>query len=152
MPRPHFLRVLMLLAIAVLASPAMAVEAPAHGAHADHRRPLPLDEGERAFVRAEMRGFLAAVQAMTLALERRDFSALAQAARAQGMQSTHHVPATLRAKLPLEFRQIGQSVHKQFDMIALDAETLEDTGHTLAQTGELLGRCVACHATFRLGP
>jgi hypothetical protein len=152
MPRPHFLRAFTLLALAVLTSAAPAAEAPAHGAHADHRRVLPLDEGERAFVRTEMRGFLAALQAITVALERGDYRALAQAARAQGMQSTHHVPATLRAKLPLEFRQIGQGVHGQFDMIALDAETLEDMRHTLAQTGELLGRCVACHATFRLGP
>ena len=37
-----------------------------------------------------------------------------------------------------------------FDLIALDAEALEDKQHTLTQLGNLMSNCVSCHAIYRL--
>jgi len=56
----------------------------------------------------------------------------------------------LIAKLPLEFKQLGFATHADFDQIAQDAIDLGDPKHTLDQLGSTLGRCVACHSTYRL--
>lgn len=39
--------------------------------------------------------------------------------------------------LPLEFKQLGFSVHRDLDQIALDAESLGDRDHTLKQFSHL---------------
>jgi cytochrome c553 len=66
------------------------------------------------------------------------------------MQAAHEIPAALRAKMPLGFRQQGMATHQAFDQMAMDAESLSDPKHSLTQTGSLLGSCVACHGQFRL--
>jgi hypothetical protein len=62
----------------------------------------------------------------------------------------HEVPPALRAKLPLEFRQLGSSVHREFDQIALDADGLKDVSYSLNQLSATLQKCVACHATYQI--
>jgi cytochrome c556 len=46
--------------------------------------------------------------------------------------------------------QLGMSMHKEFDLIAADAESLKDPKHTLQQLSATMGKCNACHATYRL--
>lgn len=116
----------------------------------DPRRAIVLDPPERALVLTEMRGFLTAVQKITDAAVRNDAGAIAAAAKTMGMAAAGGVPPTLAAKLPLEFKQIGFSVHQDFDRIALDAEAMGDTRHSLTQLGETLGKCVACHAMYQI--
>ena len=89
----------------------------------DGRQALLLEAGERDLVLAEMRGFLEAVQA---------------------------VPGSLVGKLPLSFKKLGLDTHKKFDMLALDADELEDPEHSLQQLSELMQNCVACHAAYRI--
>jgi uncharacterized protein YggL (DUF469 family) len=67
-----------------------------------------------------------------------------------GQKMVHEVPPALRAKLPLEFRQLGFSVHRDFDQIALDAESLKDVSHSLNQLSDTLQKCVGCHATYQI--
>lgn len=117
---------------------------------ADGRAILQLDAAERAAILEEMRLFLDGVQKMTGALGRQDMDAAAAAARGMGMCMTHDVPPALRAKLPLEFRQLGFSVHRDFDQIALDAESLKDVSHSLGQLSATLQKCVACHAAYQI--
>lgn len=117
---------------------------------ADPRRAIVLDPPERALVLAEMRGLLTAVQKITDAVVRNDAAAIAAAAKPVGMAAAGVVPPTLAAKLPLEFKRLGHSVHQDFDRLALDAEALGDARHALAQLGETLNTCVACHAAFQL--
>lgn len=116
----------------------------------DDRVVLALSPAERAMILEEMHRFLAGVQKMTGALGREDMVAAAQAARALGVSMTHDVPAALRAKLPLEFRQLGASVHREFDQIALDAESLADARHSLGQLSSTLEKCVSCHASYQI--
>ncbi len=116
----------------------------------DPRRAIVLDAPERALVLTEMRGFLMAVQKITDAAVRNDAKAIAAAAKPMGMAAAGGVPPALAGKLPLEFKQLGHSVHQGFDRIALDAEALGDARHSLTQLGETLGKCVACHAMFQL--
>ncbi|GMV44707.1 MAG: hypothetical protein AMXMBFR66_01050 [Pseudomonadota bacterium] len=115
----------------------------------DGRRTIVLADGERAFVLAEMRGFVVGLQKLTDALARDDMKAAAAAASSMGMAAAHDVPGTLVAKLPLEFKTMGFGVHREFDAIALDAQSLGDPKHTLKQLAATLAQCVACHATYQ---
>lgn len=116
----------------------------------DSRVVLELAPGERAMILEEMRQFLAGVQKMTGALARQDMQETAGAARGMGQTMVHEVPPALRAKLPLEFRQLGFSVHREFDQIAMDAESLKDVSTTLSQLSATLQKCVSCHATYQI--
>jgi hypothetical protein len=116
----------------------------------DARIAIVLEPAERGLILAEMRGFLGAIQVMTEALARADLKPAAAAARAMGMQATHDVPATLAAKLPLEFKQLGFSVHQDFDRLAVDAEAFGDGPLALQQLGQILAKCVACHGAYQL--
>lgn len=115
----------------------------------DRRIALRLDPAERVRVLTEMRGFLIATQQITAAAVRNDAAAVASAAKPMGM-AAGGVPAALAAKLPLEFKQLGHSVHQDFDRIALDAEAMGDARHALAQLSETLNKCVACHAMYQI--
>lgn len=116
----------------------------------DKRSAIVLEPAERSLVLGEMRGFLIAVQAITEAVTRNDAKAIADAARPMGMAAAGGVPATLVAKLPLEFKQLGHGVHEDFDRLALDADALGDVKHAHAQLSETLKKCVACHALYQI--
>ena len=116
----------------------------------DNRVAIQLTPGEKDLVLAEMRAFLASVQQITHGVATRDTQLIAASARTVGRAAQQGVPGSLMGKLPLEFKQLGLNTHEKFDLLALDAEQLEDETHSLAQLGELMQNCVACHATYRL--
>jgi hypothetical protein len=68
------------------------------------------------------------------------------------MAAAQAVPAGLAAKLPLEFKTLGHSVHEDFDRIAMDAEAMDDVRLSLRQLGETMKKCVACHAAYQIAP
>ena len=120
--------------------------APSH----DGRAVLELTPEERAMILEEMRLFLTGVQKMTGALAQQDMAAAAEAARSMGQKMVHEVPPALRAKLPMEFRQLGASVHGDFDQIAMDAESLKDVSYSLGQLSATLQKCVSCHTMYQI--
>ena len=52
----------------------------------------------------------------------------------------------LIAKLPLEFKSLPMSVHRNFDELALEAETMGDGSIILGKLGAILNTCTTCHA------
>lgn len=116
----------------------------------DGRRAILLTPPERDMVLYEMRGFLAGVQGITVALGVEDMATVAKIARSLGMQTAHAMPASLTGKLPLEFKQLGFSVHQDFDRMAEDAGTMADPALTLKQLGETMAKCVACHQAHQI--
>ncbi len=116
----------------------------------DARTPIVLQREGQALVMEEMRQTLANVQLIAAALARDDFAAAAKAARASGMAAAHATPPVVREAMPLEFRKLGFSMHQDFDQLALDAESLGDMRHSLNQLGNVMQKCVACHATYRI--
>lgn len=116
----------------------------------DQRADIRLAAEQREVVLTEMRGFLSAVQQITDALARQDMKAVAVAARSVGSAATHDMPASLKQALPLEFKQLGFSVHHDFDQLAMDAESIGDVRHSMTQMSGILQKCVACHATYQL--
>ena len=84
----------------------------------DGRTTVLLGSDERNLVLTEMRGMLETVQIVVDGVNEGDMKQVAQAARASGMAAAADVNPALMAKLPLEFKQLGLSVHKRFDEIA----------------------------------
>jgi hypothetical protein len=138
------------LAAALLALALKFVAGPTPVTAKDGRKAIVLAPEERGLILTEMRGFLSGIQTLTTALTQEDMKTVAATARSLGRAATHEVPPALMAKLPLEFKQLGFSVHGDFDQIALDAESLADPKHTLAQLGAVMQKCVGCHATYQL--
>ena len=119
-------------------------------AEQDTRQTINLTEDERNLVLAEMRTFLDTVRMVTVALAQNDYAAINLSAKKVGMTAAGQVPPELSNKLPAQFKQLAMRVHQSFDLIALDAEALEDKQQTLEQLGALMGNCVSCHAIFKL--
>jgi len=116
----------------------------------DGRLAIQLSAGERDMVLAEMRTFLASIQAIVTAIGRNDPAAVAVAARRVGAAAQQVVPASLVGKLPLDFKKLGFDTHERFDGLALNAEQFEDSGQALEELAELMQNCVACHAAYRI--
>ncbi len=116
----------------------------------DARTVLRLAPAERHLILSEMRQFLAGMQTISTALSEDDMALVARTARGLGGAAAAGVPPTLMGKLPLGFKQLGLGVHRDFDQIALDAESLGDPAHTQAQLGQMLASCVACHGSYQI--
>ena len=116
----------------------------------DGRTAIILEPSERALVLREMRGFVAGLQLIADALARDDMKAVAKAAHGMGLAVAHDAPITMLGKLPLEFKTLGFSVHREFDTMAADAESLGDSKHCLTQLSDALQKCVACHGSFQI--
>jgi len=117
----------------------------------DGRIAVLLDPAERALMLREMREFVVGVQLVADVLARDDMKAVAKAASAMGTARSHDVPAGMIGKLPLPFKTLAFDVHRAFDTMALDAEGIAMPKHTLGQLAELLQKCAACHASYRVG-
>jgi hypothetical protein len=145
-----FLAIIVLLLLVIAAMAYKFIVAGSVQMGPDGRAAIVLEPGERAFVLREMRGLVAGLQSITEALSRDDMKGVAQAARGLGMAAAHDAPPAMVGKLPLEFKTLGFSLHRDFDGIADDAEALGGSKHTLAQLSATLGKCVACHAAFQI--
>lgn len=140
-----------LLAAHAQDTPSGHAHAHAHpGPMADDRTILALTPDERMMVLEEMRLLLDGVGKLTGALGKQDMPAAAAAAHEMGMKMAHETPPALREKLPMEFRQLGFSVHRDFDQIAMDAESMKDVSHSLNQLSATLKNCVSCHAAYQI--
>lgn len=117
---------------------------------ADGRQAIELTEGQRDLVLAEMRGFLAGVQTITRAVADEDMALVAKTARDLGMRTAQDMPGPLVGRLPVEFKQLGFSVHQDFDALALDADAMGEPKMALASLSQTLNKCVACHASYRI--
>jgi hypothetical protein len=116
----------------------------------DGRTAVLLAPDERSLVLTEMRGMLGAVQGIVDGVNAGNMKQAAKAARVSGMAAAADVNPALMAKLPLEFKEFGLSVHKRFDEIATEADSGAPREHMLASLSTQLSACVACHASYRI--
>lgn len=115
----------------------------------DTRIKLNLTVQERAEFLAEMRQMLSSIQGIVQGIGEADRHKIAEAARLSGNRMARATPASVRAKLPQSFRDIGGPTHMMFEELVVRADT--DEMEMLArQTGALMNQCMACHATFRV--
>ncbi|PTN12855.1 hypothetical protein [Nitrosomonas aestuarii] len=116
----------------------------------DKRQVLTLTESQRAHIHEEMRALLTGTQKILFSLSEEDMTAVAQHAQSLGTHMAHKAEDHLKRVLPEKFMQLGMSVHRDFDQIAMDAESLKDSKHTLRQLSESMNKCVVCHAAYQI--
>ncbi len=118
----------------------------------DNRTAVVLAPAERDLILREMRGLLAGVHEILDGLNRNDMHQVAAAARGIGMQSAADVNPALMAKLPLEFKQLGMSVHHDMDDLAAAAQSGKPAAELQSRLANTLSKCVACHFAWQLSP
>lgn len=134
----------------ILAIALIFIASTATGNEVDTRRILPLTEHQRDHVLTEMRALLSGTQNILNALSEENMTVVAREARSLGVGMAHKGEDHLKAVLPKEFMQMGMSVHKAFDQIAADAESMQDSKHTLRQMSKAMQTCNACHASYQI--
>jgi hypothetical protein len=118
---------------------------------ADGRTEIMLAPSERDLVLAEMRHLLKAVHGVVTALGSPDQNSKAaeDAARAAGMQMAADVNPTIMLKLPLAFKQMGMSIHKDMDHLADGVAQGESSVEILKRLSSMTARCTTCHDMYR---
>jgi len=119
----------------------------------DGRTEILLAPSERDLILAEMRGLLKAVSGIVAGLgdPSQTSAQVAQAARGAGMQMATDVDPALLAKLPLAFKQMGMSVHRDMDGLAEAAGGGEMPQQILNRLAGITARCTTCHDLYRFG-
>lgn len=122
---------------------------------ADGRTEIVLAASERDLVLGEMRQLLKAVHGVVTGLGGQDQPAdrqqIEQAARAAGMGMAADVNPALMAKLPLPFKQMGMSIHKDMDALADAIVQKESEKQILQRLSSMTARCTTCHDMYRFG-
>ena len=116
----------------------------------DGRTAVTLQPAERDLVLTEMRGLLSSTQGILEGANQGDVARIILASRAAGMASAADVNPALMAKLPLEFKSLGMSVHHDMDEIAKAAEGGTPVPEILKMTSKAITKCVACHSAWQL--
>lgn len=116
----------------------------------DGRNAVVLEAGERSLILGEMRSLLVATQGVVQGIQQNDMKHVAQSARAVGMASAVDVNPALMAKLPLEFKSLGMSVHHDMDDLAAAAESGKPAPELLGMLSTTMSKCVACHSVWQL--
>jgi hypothetical protein len=116
----------------------------------DNRIAVVLKADERRLILQEMRGLLSATHDVLDGINQGDMAHVARAARSAGMAAAADVNPALMAKLPLQFKSLGMSVHRDMDAIARAAETGRPAPELLRMLTATTSKCVACHAGWQL--
>ena len=119
----------------------------------DGRIEILLAPAERDQILAEMRLLLKAVDGVVRGLGKLqpDRQAMESAARAAGMKMAADVEPAIMVKLPLPFKQLGMSIHKDMDALAEAIVQNETPQQILQRLSSMTARCTACHDMYRLG-
>ena len=117
----------------------------------DGRTEILLASVERDHILAEMRQLLKAVDGVVRGLgePQPDVKQMEETARGVGMKMAADTEPAIMAKLPLPFKQMGMSIHKDMDALA-DAIVQNETSQQILQRlSSMTARCTACHDMYR---
>lgn len=146
---PHWIAIGLL--ISLLAAGAFKVIVLGNTGKADDgRTAVLLEPAERQAVLGEMRLLLETTQAIVEALADDDLAAVEKAARPVGSAAIATVDFSLRAKLPLQFKELGFGTHYAFDDIANMAKEGKPVKAIQRKMAETMNNCLACHLAFQL--
>ncbi len=117
----------------------------------DGRTEIMLAPPERDLILAEMRQLLKAVHGVVAVLGSPDqnLKAAEGAARAAGMAMAADVNPAVMLKLPLAFKQMGMSIHKDMDHLADGIAQGESSVQILNRLSSMTARCTTCHDLYR---
>ena len=118
----------------------------------DGRTEIRLASAERDLILGEMRQLLKAVDQVIRSLGEpmADRQAIESAARSVGMGMAADVNPAIMAKLPLPFKQMGMSIHRDMDALADAVAQQETPQQLLRRLSDMTARCTTCHDLYRL--
>lgn len=116
----------------------------------DGRTAVMLQVGERDLILSEMRGLLSATQGILEGVNQGDMQRVIKASSAAGMIVAADASPALMAKLPIELKTLGMSVHRDMDAIAKAAENKASAPEIFKMLSNTLTKCVACHSAWQL--
>lgn len=114
------------------------------------RKVILLEAHERALVLGEMRTMLASSQQIIQGLASNDRMQIQKAAKAAGMGSAIDLDPVFIAKLPIEFKTFGFSMHSDMDAIAQAIEKQAPNQQITQMLANTMTKCVACHASWEI--
>lgn len=121
----------------------------------DGRMEIVLASSERDLILGEMRQLLKSVHGVVTGVAGQDQPAdrqqIEQAARAAGMGMAVDVNPAIMAKLPLPFKQMGMSIHRDMDALADAVANKETSQQILQRLSSMTARCTTCHELYRFG-
>ena len=121
----------------------------------DGRMEISLAPSERDLILGEMRQLLKAVHGVVTGVAGQDQATdrqqIEQAARAAGMGMAVDVNPAIMAKLPLSFKQMGMSIHRDMDALADAVANKETSQQILQRLSNMTARCTTCHDMYRFG-
>ena len=119
----------------------------------DQREIINVTSGEKQFLLKEMRQLLEATQQINEAMGNGEREQAAIAAESVGMgmvQEPAAVESTILLKLPVPMKELGLGTHREFDKLARTIRSDASEKQVMKEMGELMTRCTACHASYRL--
>lgn len=120
----------------------------------DGRTAVLLAPVERDFILTEMRHLLQAVHGIITGVSHPDqsegYAQAALAAHSAGMEMAADDNPALLLKLPLPMKQLGMSVHRDFDELADAISAGASSGDILQRLSSITNRCVTCHEMYQL--
>jgi hypothetical protein len=146
----QFLVLLLSLAAALPAQVSVAQTAIHPDPEVDNRLGIVVRPNERNRLLHSMRKYLVGLQAMSEALAREDMLTAAAAARSMGSINIYEVRLMFPTKPGIDFRELAFEVHRDFDVVARDAEARQDPKLMLAQLAAIMKKCTHCHDTYKL--
>ncbi|MEC4890305.1 MAG: hypothetical protein RI101_09630 [Nitrospira sp.] len=118
---------------------------------ADGRTEIRLAASERDLILGEMRQLLKAVDGVVRGLgePQPDVASMEAVARGAGMGMAADVNPAIMVKLPLPFKQMGMSIHRDMDALADAISRKESSQQILQRLASMTARCTACHELYR---
>ncbi len=119
----------------------------------DGRQEIMLASAERDQILAEMRQLLKGVDGVVRGLgePQPDLKQMEGAARAVGMKMAADTSPAIMVKLPLPFKQMGMSIHRDMDALADAIAQKETPQQILQRLSSMTARCTTCHDLYRFG-
>ena len=115
----------------------------------DKRISLQLTKTEKVEFLSEMRQMLTSIQGIISGIGENNPQKIIKAARYSGNRMARATPASIKAKIPKSFQEIGGPTHMMFEELVIRAET-DDMETLILFTGELMQQCIACHEAFKV--
>jgi hypothetical protein len=114
----------------------------------DSRNSLDLNPSEKAAFLSEMREMLSSIQKIMMGIGTENREMIIDAARYSGNRMARNTPESIKQKTPQAFKELGGPTHMMFEELVIRAD-VDDMGTLATFTGELMQKCVACHALFK---
>lgn len=141
---------LLTIAACVAALPAVAQRPPQ--ATGDPREAVALNPVEAEEMLAGMRTYLETIQGIVAAMAENDIDRVPQIAAKSGAKMLRDVNPVTGLKAPIGFSTMSFDTHDKFDKLAEKARKGTSRTEVLNDLRDILGNCIACHASYRLAP